>query len=114
MSYSVRTTPRFERSAKRLARKYPHFKDDLRVLLRRLTEDPFHGTAIPGFQHHVWKVRLGSTDMRVGKRGGFRIIYVVRRDTQTIYLVFAYPKSEKADVSPAEIESLLEEIDDGT
>ena len=112
MSYSVQTTPSFERAAKRLARKYPHLRDDLRVLIRRLADDPFFGTAIPGFQHRVWKVRLGSVDMRAGKRGGFRVIYFVRRDAQIVYLVFVYPKSEKADMTSAEIESLLEEIDD--
>lgn len=41
-----------------------------------------------------------------GKRGSSRIIYIDFCFTETIYLIFAYPKSEKDDLSEAEKNSI--------
>ena len=39
------------------------------------------------------KVRVGRGDL--GKRGGARVIYIVRNERFPIFLVAAYPKNEK-------------------
>ena len=41
-----------------------------------------------------------------GKRGSSRIIYIDFCFAETIYLIFAYPKSEKDDLSEAEKNSI--------
>ena len=111
MSYEVRTIPAFDRAVKRLHRKYRHIKEDLQKLVETLSSDPFVGVAIPGFAHEVWKIRLASTDIGKGKRGGYRVIYAVRQDTQTCYLLYVYAKPQKADVTPEEIEALLADLE---
>lgn len=70
MSYQIETTPTFDRAVKRLLKKYRHIKGDLLVLAAVLAETPFAGVAIPGYSHAIWKIRLASSDMQSGKRGG--------------------------------------------
>jgi mRNA-degrading endonuclease RelE of RelBE toxin-antitoxin system len=49
----------------------------------------------------VWKLRINSTDIRRGKRFGFRLIYYL--EGRTIYPLFIYAKANKSDVSDQEI-----------
>ncbi len=111
MSYEVFSIPAFDNAAKRLQKKYRHIKADLGRLVDILQDAPFAGVAIPGYGHQVWKIRLASTDMQVGKRGGYRVIYAVDREEGACYLLTIYPKSEKADVSGEELEPLLEDLE---
>ena len=41
-----------------------------------------------------------------GKSGGIRIIYLDIQEYKTLYLVLAYPKSEKDTLSPSELKEL--------
>ena len=111
MNYEVFTIPAFDKAVKRLRKKYRRIKVDLERLVKALEVNPFAGMAIPGFGHRIWKIRLGSTDMQVGKRGGYRIIYAVDREEQACYLLYIYPKPEKADMSAQELEDLLLELE---
>jgi mRNA-degrading endonuclease RelE of RelBE toxin-antitoxin system len=55
MSFDVRTTPRFERAAKTLAKRYRSLKSDLGVFIEGLEQNPFQGDELsPG----VRKIRL--------------------------------------------------------
>lgn len=111
MNYEVFTIPVFDKAVKRLRKKYRHIKVDLERLVKILKADPFAGMAIPGFGHRIWKIRLASTDMQVGKRGGYRIIYAIDREEQACYLLYIYAKPEKADMSVQELEDLLLELE---
>jgi len=108
MSYQIETIRPFDKAVKRLARKYRHIKRDLRDLVGTLSANPYAGVAIPGFAHRVWKVRLASSDIRAGKRGGYRVIYAISRQARTCYLT----KPKKANVSAREIEALLVELEE--
>ncbi len=111
MNYEVSTIPAFDKAVKRLKKKYRRIKVDLERLVKTLKANPFAGMAIPGFGHQVWKIRLGSIDMQVGKRGGYRVIYAVDREEQACYLLYIYPKPEKTDMSTRELEDLLLELE---
>jgi len=112
MSYQIETIPPFDKAVKRLTKKYRHIKQDLQVLVGTLSANPLAGVAIPGFAHQVWKIRLASSDIRAGKRGGYRVIYAISREARTCYLMYIYSKPEKADVSAREIEALLVELEE--
>ena len=43
-----------------------------------------------------------------GKRGGARVIYVDFIQIEKVYLIAAYPKSEKSNLSPKEINTIKE------
>ena len=113
MSCRIKTIPAFDKAIKRLRKRYPHIKRDLQSLLNILHSDPFAGTAIPGFSHKVWKIRMGSIDMQAGKRGGFRVMYLVEKEHEsyTCYLLYVYPKPRRKDMSRREIEQLLQEME---
>jgi len=111
MSYQIESTSSFDHAIKRLAKKYRHIKQDLRGLVDALLENPLAGDAIPGFAHAVWKIRLASSDMHSGKRGGYRVIYAVNQETEVCYLLFMYAKPERGDITAREIEALLAELD---
>ena len=111
MNYRIETAPSFDRAVKRLAKKYRRLKRDLRALVELLAENLWAGVAIPGFSHAVWKVRLASSDMQVGKGSGYRVIYIINQRDQVCYLLFIYAKSARTDITPAEIEELLADWD---
>ena len=111
MSYKIYTVPAFDCTVKRLRKKYRRIGKDLSRLVNLLADNPLVGTTIPGFGHQVWKIRLASVDMQVGKRGGYRVIYALNPQAQSCYLLFMYAKPDKSDVSPGEIEDLLLDLE---
>ena len=107
--------PRFERAVKRLKKRYHRITDDLSKSLEAIEENPAVGTVIPD-DCLVRKLRIASKDMRRGKSGGFRLLYKLsaeeRKDDVIVYLLFIYAKSDQPDVTPAQLESLVDEIDE--
>lgn len=110
MNFQIETTPAFDRAAKHLYKKYRRLKEDLSSLATLLSGNPFAGVAIPGFSHAVWKIRLASTDMQSGKRGGYRVVYALDLEKNRCILLYIYAKAEQANITQAEIEDLLTEI----
>jgi mRNA-degrading endonuclease RelE of RelBE toxin-antitoxin system len=110
MSYDVHLTETFQKSVKALKKKYPHVKDDLVGQIKVLEEDSSAGDRIPGWNKEIWKVRVASSDVRKGKRGGYRLIYLWKADEIKIYLLVAYFKGEKAEITKKEIEILLKQL----
>ncbi|MBW1936758.1 MAG: type II toxin-antitoxin system RelE/ParE family toxin [Deltaproteobacteria bacterium] len=76
MSYDVYLTETFQKSIKALKKKYRHIKEDLLEKIRALEKDPTTGDPIPGWNKEIWKVKVASSDVKKGKRGGFRLIYL--------------------------------------
>jgi hypothetical protein len=94
------STPTFEASAKKLLT-----ENDRRELELMLVADPRRGQVIErtgGFR----KLRFARPSRREGKSGGTRIIYyfVDRRDR--VYLILAYAKGAKNDLTGAEEKEL--------
>jgi len=57
------------------------------------------------------KVRVGRDGM--GKRGGARVVYILRNELYPVFLMTAYAKNEKANLSKAErnaLKNLADEI----
>jgi len=56
------------------------------------------------------KIRFGRSGM--GKRGGARVIYIVRDDRFPVFLVMAYAKNDKSNLSRAEANQLRKRADE--
>lgn len=83
--------------------------DDYAAVQRQLIANPDEGAVIRG-SGGVRKLRVAAPGR--GKRGGFRLIYYVRRPRNVIWMLTIYPKSE-ADSIPAHVlRKIREEIDD--
>ena len=56
------------------------------------------------------KVRVGRDGM--GKRGGARIVYILRNEFFPVFLITAYPKNAKDNLSKAERNALRSRADE--
>lgn len=108
MKVFIKTIPEFDRRAKRLAKKYKSFKDDLQQLVSSLLQTPIQGTDLG---NGVYKIRLAIASKGGGKRGGCRVITctvrVAEPDIYEVTLLSIYDKSEISNVSDAYIKGLV-------
>ncbi|MEM7535905.1 MAG: type II toxin-antitoxin system RelE/ParE family toxin [Chloroflexota bacterium] len=111
MNYQTDTIPEFEAAVKRLSRKYRRIKKDIFGLDNILGADPYTGQVVQGFDSEVWKIRMANSDMKRGKSGGYRVIYAIHEESKICYLLTIYAKSQKENISTAEIEDLLLDLE---
>jgi hypothetical protein len=66
-----------------------------------LLENPIREDVIPG-TNGLRKGRIGDIERGRGKRGGFRYLYLYLAHAGIIYLIYVFPKTEKANLSETE------------
>ena len=91
---TVAETPTFTRQADKL-----FSENEKRELIDLLAENPMAGAPIPG-TGGVRKLRFAASGQ--GKRGGARVIYYYLDEARPIYLLLAYAKAAKTDLTPDE------------
>lgn len=96
--FDVIRTKIFDRKAKKI-----WGAADLDRIIADLAHNPESGVHLGS---GLYKVRVGVQGR--GKRGGARIIYLLITDDHQIYLLDAYTKNEKSDLSQAEYKMLRE------
>ena len=105
MNFEV--APEFEKSLKRLNKKYPSLKADYLAFLHELEENPTMGDEIfPNCR----KARVAIKSKGKGKSGGARVIFYFEIVEDKIILLFIYDKSEMENVQTAFIEQILQTI----
>ena len=103
MNFEV--APEFEKSLKRLSKKYPSLKADYLAFLSELEKNPMMGDEIfPNCR----KTRIAIKSKGKGKSGGGRIIFYFEIVEDKIILLFIYDKSEMENVQTAFIEQILQ------
>ena len=107
MNYSITTSSYFDVAAKKLAKKYPSFKDYLVNFGKSLLENPKQGVELaPGIR----KIRMAIKSKSKGKSGGARVItftVIVSMEESEINLLYIYDKADRPSISTHEIERLL-------
>ena len=84
--------------------------DEYSRLQHQLMRDPEAGAVVRG-SGGVRKLRWAAVGR--GKRGGYRVIYFVRRTSGVIWMLTIYPKNV-ADAIPAHVlKQIREEIENG-
>ena len=107
MSYNIASIPLFDKQAKRLSKKYPSLKQDLKYLIEQLISQPEQGTALGnGF----YKIRLAVGSKGWGKSGGARVVTYVKVAHNTVYLTSIFDKSEKSSITDKELEQIFKVI----
>ena len=82
--------------------------NDLQCLQAQLLENPQIGNAIKG-TGKLRKMRFALPGR--GKSGSSRVLYVDFVLAETIYLIFAYPKNEKDNLTDSECNNIKKLID---
>src|SRR5258708_38449445 len=81
--------------------------DERAAVVDRLAADPTCGVVIPG-SGGIRKVRFGFGAR--GKSGGARIIYVFSGESLPVFILAAFAKNEKANLSSAERNALAKVV----
>ena len=108
MNYNIIPTRRFERELKRLVKKFPSLKSEFAKLIAAIIQSPNTGTFIG---NNCYKIRLAVSSKRKGKSSGARVITYLYIETETVYLLTIYDKSEKVDLKPNELKELINNLE---
>jgi mRNA-degrading endonuclease RelE of RelBE toxin-antitoxin system len=84
--------------------------DDCAALQEALMVDPDAGLVIPR-SGGVRKLRWAAPGR--GKRGGYRIIYYVRRAHGVIWMLTMYPKNVAENIPAHVLRQIRKEVEDG-
>jgi len=109
MSYRIKPVSSFRKQFKKLFKKYPSLKSDIRVLSDSLKDNPFQGVSIG---KNCFKIRLSISSKGKGKSGGGRVITNIVVENNIVYLLAIYDKSDKENLTDKELEALLKLIHD--
>lgn len=110
MSYRIVFGATFRRCVQQLEKRFPHVRDDVKIGIQAIRDNPHLGDVIPN-GYSTRKLRVLSTDIRKGKRGGYRLIYLVEElPDPRIYLLLLYAKPDKGDVGREELRRLIDEL----
>jgi len=105
----VEYTPEFKRNLRALAKKYRHIRSDVQPVIDQLRDGEIIGDQVPRTRYTIFKVRVRNSDIRKGKRSGYRLIYRLKTPTNVI-LVTIYSKLDQTDVSAEQIRRILNEF----
>ena len=109
MNYSITTSSYFNAVAKRLAKKSPSFKEDLKTFRKELLENPQQGTELsPGIR----KIRMAIKSKGKGKSGGARIItynFLTAEMDGKIVLLLIYDKEDASSVKVNVLKEIIKE-----
>jgi hypothetical protein len=81
--------------------------DEYQALQEQLVKQPDAGDLVRG-GGGIRKIRMARPGS--GKRGGARVIYFWQKHRAMIYMLVAYAKPAKVDLSPAEVATLRDLI----
>ena len=84
--------------------------EEYSLLQADLIRKPDAGKLIPG-GNGLRKLRWSVSGR--GKRGGMRIIYYWYRDNRQLYMIYAFKKSEQADLSRDQLRILAQYVKSG-
>ena len=98
----------FKRQLKRLSRRNRHIRADVQPIIHQLEAGENPGDQIQGLDYRIYKVRARNTEAKRGKRGGYRIIYCLRKNGDVL-LVTIYSKTEQSDVNADALVKIIRE-----
>ncbi len=107
MNFNVYTTEFFDKELKSLSKKYPSVKNDYKVLVDSLKEEPRQGQPLG---KDCYKIRMAITSKGKGKSGGSRVITCVKIMDDSVFMLSIYDKGDKETISDKELDELLKLI----
>lgn len=87
-----------------MAKKFPSLKNEFAQLIIDISVNPESGTFIG---NNCYKIRMAIGSKGKGKSSGARIITYLFVETESVYLLTIYDKSEKAGLKPNELNDMI-------
>jgi mRNA-degrading endonuclease RelE of RelBE toxin-antitoxin system len=106
MSYSVKSSPLFDKEAKNIAKKHRGLKESLSKLIDDLEANPTMGISLG---QNVYKIRIAISGTNKGKSGGARVITYVVVVSEVVYLSEIYLKNEH---DTADVDKVIQRLKD--
>ncbi len=100
----------FKRNLRTLAKRYRRVRSDVQPVIAQLQNGEVVGDQVPRTGYTIFKVRVKNSDLRKGKRAGYRVIYYLKTPSRII-LITIYAKSDRSDVSSDQIRRIVAEFD---
>ena len=107
---TVSVSDDFAKEAKRLAKKYPSFKQDYKDFLDSIKENPLQGDEIT---KNIRKIRMAIKAKGKGKSGGARVItFNILTDIENGHVVFLllYDKEDASTVKVNVVKQLVRDM----
>jgi hypothetical protein len=98
------TTQKFDKTVKKLIKKYSSLIEDLELFKTQIIENPTLGNAL---DNNCYKVRMQISSKKQGKSGGARVITYVLIEESKITLLDIYDKSERDSITDKELKVLI-------
>lgn len=105
MSFEVERTAEFSKSFKKLAKKYKKIAVDYAKLIDILETGNHNAVQVA---ENIYKIRLENSSNHQGKSAGFRVVYFLKTEKNTIYLLGIFSKSDVGNISKAKLAELVE------
>ncbi len=109
MSNKIIVRQTFQKQAKRLAKRYKSFPNDLQKLVNQLKENTTLGISLGG---NIYKIRLSIASKNKSKSGGARVVSYAYQITQTVYLLTIYDKADTENITNEKLKYLIAEVEE--
>ena len=110
MNYKIIVPKHFATELKDYVKKFPSLKEEIKVLIESLIENPKQGNSLGS---GLYKIRLANKSKGTGKSGGFRVITYLLQVTESgtnLYLVTIYDKSEEESIDKRDLLKLVKTL----
>ncbi len=106
-------TPEYKRNLRELSKRFRQIRLDTGLVIEQIQGGNFIGDRIPGMGENyiILKVRVKNSNIQKGKSAGYRMIYQVESPS-IVLLLTIYSKSDRSDISPNEIRSIITDFDE--
>jgi mRNA-degrading endonuclease RelE of RelBE toxin-antitoxin system len=87
----------FAKHKKDLSKKYRHIEGDIQAALALIQANHLtacHATPLQGYSGSVWKYRIGNSDSKKGRSGGYRLLVHFNETTRKMTPLAIYTKDE--------------------
>ncbi len=104
----VDAAPEFLKNLRALKKKYRSVRKDIEFAIRDLQCGNFIGNQMVGTGYQIFKVRVKNSDIRKGKRSGYRLVYQLESQDSALLLAL-YSKSDQGNITISDIQRIIAE-----
>ena len=94
----------YQKSIKKLSKKYPHINKDVLNHLKNITSLDELGIEL---KKNIFKTRIKNSDKNRGKSSEYRLISYLYKKEDELHLLFIYDKSALTNITENELDNII-------